>query len=681
MTGDDQDGQRTEGNPFILVKSNDLTDLQIQDFWVEFGATAKVAPRSFFDPVSPMPTVIVGGKGSGKTHLMRYHSFAVQSIRFETTSDWTDSLRSDGYLGIYTRAGGLQAERFQGRGIADDQWYEVFAYYTELWYAQEVLAVLCRLREHLPELRAKETTVAKGLASCFDDPPANRDSAGLPGLAAMVQGAQRELDREVSEAAFNRTLRPFIRASRGSLIFGFPQVVATELSPTKNLLFTYYVDEYENLSIPQQRYINTLLREHQQPTTFRIGARAYGMKTYETYSTSEPLKQGSEFDLLQLDTQFRSDRRAYHEFSRNVVRRRLEDFGVSMSRGGLDSLFEHIERPRGWVRHDAALAPRQRGSRETPHLKRLRAKLKGILDPDRIDKVVENLHVKDSLILEKACLYLFFQAWAAGKDLVAASETVHRWKAGFLAGDAENPLRDKISHFGTDFVGQLLRDARRPRMYAGLSTFITLSEGLPRALLTTLKNIVGWAAFRGEWRDGRGLITVETQRMGVLQASEWFLNDLRQGGDLGFEVQSAIKRLAELFRVNHFGDKPVECSVIGFSVDTEAMNNRARLVLDEAEKRSFLVKIRAGERDRNSKKIREKYQLSRMLCPYYGLPVSRRGTVSLDAATADAIFDSQRTREFADVIHEWDQRVNAPFRRARRQRGGRRVSFEIGSLF
>ena len=654
-------------NPFVLVKSNDLSDAQIQRFWVDFRHRADVSGPGFFSPISPMPTIIVGGKGSGKTHLMRYHSFSVQAIRFGSGGDWTELLANDGYVGIYTRAGGLQAERFQGKGITEEQWREVFSYYTELWYAQETVAILRELVNHLPDLRKREKAVAKGFVACFDDLPQTRRLDGFSGLADMLQRVQRKLDLDINEAAFKRRLRPRIRASRGSLIFGFPQVVAAEVPAMNEVLFSYYVDEYENFSILQQKYINTLVREHQAPSTLRIGARAYGMRTYETYSAQELLKEGSEFELLQLDSHFRSDRAAYKEFSRSLVRRRLEEHGITVSERTLDSLFDSSPSRRKLLSIGDNLFDGDRNYRNRPHFRRLRATLKGVLDKARIGRVVDNLHAPTSPLLEKAALYTFFQAWATDRDLVAAAVEIDRLKADFLSGNKQNALRARISHFGNDFVGQLLRDARQPPSFAGLTTFISISEGLPRALLTTLKHIFSWATFRGEWRDGAGRISVDTQRKGVLEASEWFLNDLRQGGNLGFEIQSAMRRLSELFRLNHLGDKPIECSLIAFSVDTEALNARAREVLQEAEMRSFLVRVPAGERDRNSTRIRDKYQLSKMLCPHYRLPITRRGTIRLDVATAEAIFDLRRDGDFARVVKEWDRRINAPFARARRR--------------
>lgn len=68
-------------NPFSLTKANDLTNDQIQDLWVDVGSSE--APNSLFNSgrfASPMPTFILGGKGSGKTHLMRYASYALQRL-------------------------------------------------------------------------------------------------------------------------------------------------------------------------------------------------------------------------------------------------------------------------------------------------------------------------------------------------------------------------------------------------------------------------------------------------------------------------------------------------------------------------------------------------------------------------------------------------------------------------
>ena len=57
-------------NPFSITKAVDFTDEEIDSNWVDFPAGG-----GFFrlaDPKSTMPLFIIGGKGTGRTHLMRY---------------------------------------------------------------------------------------------------------------------------------------------------------------------------------------------------------------------------------------------------------------------------------------------------------------------------------------------------------------------------------------------------------------------------------------------------------------------------------------------------------------------------------------------------------------------------------------------------------------------------------
>ena len=78
---------------------------------------------------------------------MRYYSFPLQLYRFESRNVRPiQGLKEDGYIGIYVLLGGLNFERFRGRGQPDELWRGLFEYYFELWLAQEIIQTLCSIK-------------------------------------------------------------------------------------------------------------------------------------------------------------------------------------------------------------------------------------------------------------------------------------------------------------------------------------------------------------------------------------------------------------------------------------------------------------------------------------------------------------------------------------------------------
>src|SRR5437870_13188279 len=122
----------------------------------------------------------------------------------------------------------------------------------------------------------------------------------------------------------------------------------------------------------------------------------------------------------------------------------------------------------------------------------------------------------------------------------------------------------------------------------GIGTFIEMSRGLPRNLLVTLKHIFQWASFNGEIPFRASPITRKSQQQGVLEAAQWFLRDAEVLGEQGGHVQTAIHRLANLFREIRFSDKPAECSLSTFSTNSAEVSEKARGVLELAENWSLL---------------------------------------------------------------------------------------------
>jgi len=241
-------------NPFDITKAVDFDDQQISDYWVDLPGGPGF--RDLVKPTSPMPMLVLGGKGSGKTHLLRFFSYPLQKLRHV---DPNSAIRAEGYVGVYLRCGGLNASRFWGKGQRQDAWATLFQQYMDIWLAQLFLGIAGdALKAEM--LAPREALLCKSIVDLFDIAPPNPPQT-LSELASLFRDWQRSLDVAINNAALTRRLDTLIHISPGRLVFGIPQVFARTLESFNGIQVLYLIDEFENLDEHQQRYVNTLIRE------------------------------------------------------------------------------------------------------------------------------------------------------------------------------------------------------------------------------------------------------------------------------------------------------------------------------------------------------------------------------------------------------------------------------------
>ena len=633
-------------NPFAVTKANDFDDGDILRFWVDTPRAGR-ARGDFVRPTSPGPIYVLGGKGSGKTHLLRYHSYQLQRLRFcRGGFSAMEGVRNDGYVGIYLLCGGLNTGRFSGKGQPPGVWDELFAYYVELWLAKHLIGTV---RDIVSEDTIDEAGLTADIVGLFDDPP--RQLVGSLGeLDDLLSQLRKNLDYQVNNCVFTGELDVRIAATRGRLVFGIPRLVSAASDGFADVLFVYIIDELENLSESQQVLINSLVRARGLPATFRIGVRRFGVKTHRTDASREHNLPDSEFEQVVLDDEFRRSKAKYREFSRQLLSKRVFPTGISGPQSGRDIDLAFETEDERWNSSLFLEIVRGGPASERRHFRYLRDQLLrvGVSYPDHI---VEILSVPEYPLLEKVNILLFFGAFRGPDAADAEAGTIAKECSEFLLADgrvgARNIVKRALGHYQSDLVAQLRRENRARQLYLGLDTFFAMSGGVPRALLTTLRNIFDWALYNGEEPLSPHGISIDAQYRGVIRASDWFFDyNVRTAGSDGLLIESAVDRLAQLFRTNRFSDRPVECSLNSFSIAEHLLDAESRRVLRLCENRSLLNWVGGGQKHRNTKRVEMKFQLHPMLCPRWQLPLARRGVIPLTPETGDMIFHVERGRDF-----------------------------------
>ncbi len=659
-------------NPFSVTRAADFTDEQILQYWVDLSYG-----DGFLDLIQPrleMPMLILGGKGSGKTHIMRYLSFPLQKMRH--SEDPAACVRDAGFIGIYMRCSGLNSTRFRGKRQSEDTWEDVFAYYMELWLSQMTIDICCEIISDSSDIKGSEIAIISDLKNLFDEPAVDFPSSLLD-FSQHLRGLQKELDVEVNNCAITGVLDITIRVSPGNLIFGIPKVLSTRFSQLKDILFVYLIDEFENLTESQQKLINTLIREKQNPCSFKIGARLYGVRTYSTFCADENNKEGSEYGQLLLDKTLRENDEKYATFARRLVIRRLATRDILANPPETDEdahefLTRAFERDStdGFAKDSTQFVIEKYSDRERPYFKKLKNVMQqglkakvtpGITSARDIDTIIDLLSCPKFPLLEKLNCFILYQQWSSRYNLLKSAENIRiDCQTHLREENTGTKYYDKLLHWKYDLLAQLRRECRRKQQYAGFDTFIELSWGNPRHLLILLKHVMAWAVFKDEHPFGEKPISVLAQAEGAKEAAEWFFRDARIKGRDGNLVQDAINRLGTLFRSIRYSHKPSECSLSTFSYERSSVSDETQRLIDLAEKWSLLVDV-GGQRDRNSERVDMKFQINRMLAPRWDISFSRRGTLAISGDDLNTIFDPAFVSEFDQKLKIRIDRMTAPF--------------------
>ena len=645
---------KTQTNPFNVTKAVDYSDEELDRFWVDFPMDAGF--NGIIKPTSDMPMIILGSKGSGKTHIMKHFSFTSQSLRWK--DDIIYGLKKDGYLGTYLRCSGLNGFKFKDKGEnSTENWQIIFSYYLELWLSQLLLKNVIKILEDRNLVIPNEHTITLEIMDLLDTTEVTQNVKSFSHLVKYFNDLQKNVDYAINNKAFTQksvSESVEILASPGSLIFGIPEILSKEVEDFKDIKFLYLLDEYENFTDDQQKYFNTLIRERKNPACFKIGARRYGMRTYETLSAGEEIKAGSEFEVFDIDNIFRENKIGYKKFINDICLKRLELPGIKIVKDEISNFFETFN-------IDDFLNKIQTGKKG--HLQDLAKKLNAFKYQAIRIRIIENLRFNENVLLERINIMLFYREWKKGTDLLIASENIGIACSKYWIHKVENEHFRVVQKFKYDILDALAREnGEKIRTTIGFDNIVKISNGIPRHVLIIMKHIFKWNEYYEltTFKSTNAKISSQSQLNAIRDTAKWFVEDARIPGDEGSIAKDSIERLCDYLRELRFSDIPPECSISTFSIKSKFVPSEISKIINFLEQYSYIIEV--GERrDKNANSRYNTYQLNGLLAVEWELSINRRGIVDLNSKEMKSIFSPDTENEFRSMLVSEKNKYNAPF--------------------
>ena len=160
-------------NPFGSLRAAEYTDEQINHLWVDFEYDIK---SSILDLPGATPKYIFGGKGSGKTHILRYYSYLVARQRRSNLTG-LEVLKQLGALTIFYRCNHFGASKFDT--LPADLKKIIFQGYIELTLFEAVVESLIDIKKTTPDLVCNDKDFINEIENALENKKEKKNSLSL----------------------------------------------------------------------------------------------------------------------------------------------------------------------------------------------------------------------------------------------------------------------------------------------------------------------------------------------------------------------------------------------------------------------------------------------------------------------------------------------------------------------
>ena len=274
-------------------------------------------PNYFPELETGRPCVLVGGRGTGKTTVLRSLSY---EGRFALAKNDPSAISEWNYFGFYLRVDTNRVTAFRGSDLEPETWSRLFAHYINLLFCGQVLKFLSWYARQLPDNDTLSPNTCRLIALSLR---LNPSSSHMQLLSELNEARIR------FEAFLNNldedNLPPI--TLQAAPVDELLEAVA-QLSQFAGRHFFFLIDEYENFLDEQQVVLNTFIKHSGTNYTFKVGVRELGWRVRHTVNPTERLTSPADFALISIADKLSGSR--FDSFASNIINRRMESLDLPL---------------------------------------------------------------------------------------------------------------------------------------------------------------------------------------------------------------------------------------------------------------------------------------------------------------------------------------------------------------
>lgn len=260
------------------------------------------------------PCILVGGRGTGKTTVLRCLSY---DGKFKLEGRDSARVAAWPYYGFYDRVNTNRVTAFSGEELSPETWVRVFAHYMNLTMCGQVLTFLEWYKRQVPDAALLDRLTCESVAESLHIPAATTQTE----LEESIRRGRRRFEAFLNN--LDRENIPLLSLQGQPVDDLCRAVLDLPDFEGKNLFFI--IDEFENLLDDQQEVLNTLIKHSGESYTFKIGVKELGWRRRSTLNPNERLQSPADYELIEISRRLEGDN--FARFAEDVCRLRAGDAG------------------------------------------------------------------------------------------------------------------------------------------------------------------------------------------------------------------------------------------------------------------------------------------------------------------------------------------------------------------